>query len=288
MIRLLLSTASLIPYSYKEIFSIARDTGFDGLELVIDSRCLRGDLNKIKNLINLYNLPIYAVHQPLFIFFKKPGVKRGLKLSFDIAKKLQSESVTIHLPLFLRPDNSYTLVDNYSRQFLKAISEIRKELSNRSTKDLKTINKSNTSNGYLLNGNLKPKIALETVLDRKLNLGKRYFTDPEVLINYAVKQNLFITFDTTHHGLRSYSLEDSFDILKSRVINIHLSNTRRRKHEPPYSGKIPLKNFLKFILDKKYDSFITLEISPFALNFWSKKRVREKLKRSIYFCKKYT
>lgn len=292
MIKILLSTASLYPYSHKEIFSIAKDVGFDGLELVIKSNCLKGDMDKnilkLNNLINHYNLPVYTVHQPLFIFFKRFGVKRAIKLSFDVAKKLQSESVTIHLPLFLRPDNSYPWWDNYSKQFLKAISEIRKGSSKRSTKDLKTLIKINTSNGHFLNDNLKPKIALETVLDRKLNLGKRYFTDPEALIDYALKQNLFITFDTTHHGLRKYSIEDSYDILKSRVINIHLSNTRRRKHEPPYIGKIPLKEFLKFILDKKYSNFITLEISPLALNFWNKKRAREKLKRSINFCKRYT
>jgi len=292
MIKILLSTASLYLLSHKKVFSIAKDVGFDGLELVIDSNCLKGGIDKgifkLNNLINHYNLPIYTVHQPLFIFFRRLGVKRAIKLSFDVARKLQSELVTIHIPLFLIPDNSNPLRDNYSRQFLKAISEIRNVSFKGSAKALKTLIKSDNSNEHFLNSNLKPKIALETVLDRKVNLGKRHFADPKVLIDYVLKQNLFITFDTTHHGLRKYSIEDSYDILKSRVINIHLSNTRRRKHEPPYLGKIPLKEFLKFIIKNGYNNFLTLEISPIALNIWSKRRVKDRLKRSIDFCKKYT
>ncbi|GAG62058.1 unnamed protein product, partial [marine sediment metagenome] len=149
-------------------------------------------------------------------------------------------------------------------------------------------NESKNLNKQFRESNLEPLITVETVLDRRVNLGRRHFTDPKVLINYALKHNLFITFDTTHHGLKSYNIEDSFNILKSRVINIHISNTKRRKHEPPYIGKIPLKEFLKFILKNSYNNFLTLEISPIALNIWSKRRVKDRLKRSINFCKMYT
>lgn len=291
MIKILLSTASLYPYSHKEIFSIAKDIGFDGLELVIDSNCLKGDIEKnilkLNNLINHYNLPIYTAHQPLFMIYWKLGVKGTLELTFNIASQLQCKSVTIHLPIFLRPDNSYPWWDNYSKQFIETISKIKQGSFYKLNKLKKIKNESKNLNKQFRESNLEPLITVETVLDRKVNLGKRHFADPKILMDYVLKQNLFITFDTTHHGLRKYSIEDSYDILRSRVINIHLSNTRRRKHEPPYLGKIPLKNFLKFILDKKYSNFITLEISPLALNFWNKKRVREKLKRSINFCKKY-
>lgn len=257
MLKILLSTASLYTYSLKEVFSIAKHTKFDGLELVISGKCLKGDFSNVKNLINSYNLPIYTVHEPLFLFYRKPGVENSLKLTFNVASHLKCDSVTLHLPPLLRPDNSHPWWDSYSKQFLKVI----------------------------FNNDFKPLIALETVFDRKFNLCKKYFADPNVLISYTLKHNLFITFDTTHHGLRSYSIEKTFDILKSRIINIHLSNTKRRKHELPYLGKIPLNKFLKFISNRNYRNFLTLEISPFALNFWNKKRVKERLKRSINFCK---
>jgi len=292
MIKILLSTASLAPFSHTEIFSISKDVGFDGLELVINSNCLKGDIDKnilkLNNLINHYNLPVYTAHQPLFMVYWKLGVRGTLELTFNIASQLRCKLVTIHLPIFLRPDNSYPWWDNYSKQFLEAILNIKQESFYKLSKFEKIKNKSKNLNKQFKESNLEPLITVETVLDRRVNFGKRHFTDPKVLMNYVLKQNLFITFDTTHHGLRSYDIEDSFNILKSRVINIHLSNTRRRKHEPPYIGKIPLKEFLKFILNKKYNNFVTLEISPLALNFWNKKRVREKLKRSINFCKEYT
>jgi len=292
MLKILLSTASLYPYSHKEVFSIAKDVGFDGLELVIDNNCLKGDIEKnilkLNNLINHYNLPVYTVHQPLFMIYWKLGVKKTLELTFNIASQLRCKLVTIHLPIFLRSDNSYPWWDNYSKQFLEAISKIKQRSFYKLSKFEKIKNESKNLNKQFRESNLEPLITVETVLDRRVNLGKRHFTDPKVLINYVLKHNLFITFDTTHHGLKSYNIEDSFNILKSRVINIHISNTKRRKHEPPYIGKIPLKEFLKFILKNSYNNFLTLEISPIALNTWSKRRVKDRLKRSINFCKKYT
>ncbi len=292
MSKILLSTASLYPYSHKEIFSIAKDVGFDGLELVIDSNCLKGDIEKnilkLNNLINHYNLPVYTVHQPLFMIYWKLGVRGTLELTFNIASQLQCKLVTIHLPIFLRPDNSCPWWDNYSKQFLETISKIKQGSFYKLNKFKKIENESKNLNKQFIESNLEPLITVETVLDRRVNLGKRHFTDPKVLINYVLKHNLFITFDTTHHGLKSYNIEDSFNILKSRVINIHISNTKRRKHEPPYIGKIPLKEFLKFILKNSYNNFLTLEISPIALNIWSKRRVKDRLKRSINFCKIYT
>ncbi|MGB3346952.1 MAG: sugar phosphate isomerase/epimerase [Candidatus Humimicrobiia bacterium] len=292
MLKILLSTASLYPYSHKEVFSIAKDVGFDGLELVIDNNCLKGDIEKnilkLNNLINHYNLPVYTVHQPLFMIYWKLGVKKTLELTFNIASQLRCKLVTIHLPIFLRSDNSYPWWDNYSKQFLEAISKIKQGSFYKLSKFEKIKNESKNLNKQFRESNLEPLITVETVLDRRVNLGKRHFTDPKVLINYVLKHNLFITFDTTHHGLKSYNIEDSFNILKSRVINIHISNTKRRKHEPPYIGKIPLKEFLKFILKNSYNNFLTLEISPIALNIWSKRRVKDRLKRSINFCKMYT
>lgn len=292
MIKILLSTASLYSYSHKEIFSIAKDVGFDGLELVIDSNCLKGGIDKnifkFNNLINHYNLPVYTAHQPLFMIYWKLGVKGTLELTFNIASQLRCKLVTIHLPIFLRSDNSYQWWDNYSKQFLETISKIKQGSFYKLNKFKKIKNESKNLNKQFIESNLEPLITVETVLDRRVNLGKRHFADPKVLMGYALKQNLFITFDTTHHGLKSYNIEDSFNILKSRVINIHISNTKRRKHEPPYIGKIPLKEFLKFILKNSYNNFLTLEISPIALNIWSKRRVKDRLKRSINFCKKYT
>jgi sugar phosphate isomerase/epimerase len=257
MPKILLSTASLYTYSLKEVFSIAKQTEFDGLELVVSSKFLNGDFSNVKDLTNSYNLPIYSVHEPLFLFYRKLGVENSLKLTFNVANYLKCDSITLHIPPLLKPNNSHPWWDSYSKKFLKVV----------------------------LNNDIKPLIALETVFDRKFNLCKKYFANPDVLMNYTLKHNLFITFDTTHHGLRSYSIEKTFDILKSRIINIHISNTKRRKHELPYLGKIPLKKFLKLISNSNYRNLLTLEISPFALNFWNKKRVKERLKRSINFCK---
>ncbi|GAH93226.1 unnamed protein product, partial [marine sediment metagenome] len=70
-------------------------------------------------------LPSKTVHQPLFMIYWKLGVKKTLELTFNIASQLRCKLVTIHLPIFLRSDNSYLWWDNYSKQFLEAISKIK-------------------------------------------------------------------------------------------------------------------------------------------------------------------
>ncbi len=70
--------------------------------------------------------------------------------------------------------------------------------------------------------------------------------------------------------------------MSEEITNIHLSDAVGEiKKLLPGQGQLPLKQFLNHI--KGYRGIVTLEVSPFSLEFWSRKRVKENLKRSFNF-----
>lgn len=96
---IILSTASLYPYSLSRIFKIANLTGFKGMELMLrnknDNAYLDSwDIDYLKKLEKEYNLKINSIHVH-FDFNNQPD--DFPKIS-ELAQKLKVKFIIIHIP----------------------------------------------------------------------------------------------------------------------------------------------------------------------------------------------
>jgi sugar phosphate isomerase/epimerase len=128
--------------------------------------------------------------------------------------------------------------------------------------------------------------------DRRYALSK-----PGDLIRFAEEYHLAVTLDTAHAASFPYDLIEAYEVLASRLVNVHLSDFRSdlsiptwfnlhsylKHHQLPGDGDLPLLPFLERLRADAYQGLITIEVSPFALQAWHPLRVRENLVRSLEF-----
>lgn len=121
------------------------------------------------------------------------------------------------------------------------------------------------------------------------------FGDLHKLRDFAEKHDLYLTLDTAHAGTFGYDLIEAYEILKPRLVNVHLSDLRREKpiggwsylqtffqhHQMPGDGYLPLDELLRRLKEDGYSGPVILEVSPFALQAWWPARARRNLKRSL-------
>jgi sugar phosphate isomerase/epimerase len=121
--------------------------------------------------------------------------------------------------------------------------------------------------------------------------------DARRLRDFADRHDLLLTLDTSHAGTMAHSLITTYEILRERVVNIHLSDllaprsgprwqvveTIFRHHQIPGRGVLPLAELVRLLQAQGYDGTCTLEMSPVALQAWSPTRMRRNLAEAIAF-----
>jgi len=135
-------------------------------------------------------------------------------------------------------------------------------------------------------------IALFGEEDRGYLLG-----DLHELRDFAEKHDLHLTLDTAHAGTFGYDLIEAYEILRPRLVNIHLSDLRHEKpmggwsyfqtffqhHQMPGDGYLPLGALLHRLKEDGFSGPVVLEVSPFALGAWWPGRVRRNLESCLAF-----
>lgn len=62
-----LSTSSVYPGGVELTFSLARDLGYDGIEVMVLGDASSSDAVNLVDLINLYQLPVLSIHAPTLL-----------------------------------------------------------------------------------------------------------------------------------------------------------------------------------------------------------------------------
>lgn len=102
MQKVLLSTGSIYTYGLNRIFEIAKETGFDGIELLLRSKLDAGyvdtwDFEYLRSLEIKNNIKIYSIHIPFEI-----EISENPDLILDevkkLAKKLGVKTLILHVP----------------------------------------------------------------------------------------------------------------------------------------------------------------------------------------------
>jgi sugar phosphate isomerase/epimerase len=121
--------------------------------------------------------------------------------------------------------------------------------------------------------------------------------DPRRLRDFCERWDVPITFDTSHAGTSPYGFAEVLELLKPKVVNVHLSDLLRRRlaigwpplrillvhHQMPGTGILPLRAFLRRLAEEGFCGTVTLEVSPTALQVWSFSRIRQRLSEAIRF-----
>jgi len=234
-----LSAGTLYHLKLSEIFSIAQECGFDGVELIINQVFEKRDPRPIiDKLIKI--CPISSIHAP---FFKIAGwgnqIKTLLKI-IEIAGEFDIPLVNFHPPLWFPPEFTFW------RWFRKV-------------EDFQSLVKGN-----------RTIVTIENMpyVGNRIRFNPNILRKTEKMVQFIEKHNLFMTFDTTHLGSHNPNFLGGFKQFyqTGRIRNIHFSDYGHgREHLFPGRGLLPLTRFLYMLKHLQYQGPITVELSPVEL-----------------------
>ncbi len=237
--KILFSTGCLFYLPIKDIFSLAKEAGFEGCDLVIDDNF--NDDRYIDTVIAcLEILPVDSIHAP-FIKMSAWGSKTHAFIrTIELAKILGTKLINFH------PPSWFSMEINFFKWF-KKIKDFQREF------------------GY---EDILISIENMPLVGKRLRLAPYILNDYEDLIDFGVERNLYFTFDTTHLGTFGSDIVVAFlNFFKTeRLKNVHVSDYGAFKsHLLIGRGELPIVKLLNTMRRLGYDEMITLELSPYEL-----------------------
>lgn len=255
--RVSFSTGTFYQRGLRYSLELARDLGYDGVELVLGPRYLLRGAQPLRDAITATGTRALSVHPP---FYPLPGWPRtpseAIPRLVQVTSEVEAELCVVHLPLFTHLE---------SPRGQRFVSSLRAGLR---------------SGGSV-------QIGLETSQYNKRT--KRYYLDDlERLARFAEENACGVTFDTCHAGANGQDLLACYDILRPALRNIHLSDVVWREGKPvthrlPGEGALPLDALLRRLASDNYTGLITLEIHPREASFLNTKQARGRLKKALDF-----
>lgn len=276
--RFILSTGSLYNYSIARVFALAAETGFDGVELLVDHRWDTRQADYLQRLISRHALPVPALHSPFSRHCHGWGETEfgAIARTAQLAAELGAQVVVHHLPIrfayaFLQTGSRSLLLPNpFDRSHRQYAAWL-----------LESYNALQTSTGVLLCiENLPPQRLLGMrVNPARWNAHSRATLDD-------ITRFPHITMDTTHLGAWGLDPVEAYSRWGERVKHVHLSNFDGREHRRPQDGSIRLDALLARMAADGYDGSISLELHPDALDAGAPDhRISALLQDSLDYCR---
>lgn len=266
--QFLLSTASLYFVSLAQTFGLAREAGFDGLEL--SPTLTSTSPERIQAMARKTGFLVASLHPPTVPL---PGWIRPLEAMRRLAGLARflpgCRIIVLHFPA-VRSEADPRLARFYRRlevlQEALAGSDISVALENR---------------------NRRPGEVLG-LLDC-----------PNAWLNAARRLGCGLVLDTSHASTLPFSLLDIYREIRPLLLNIHLSDVREVRwwhrfsysrsifgqHALPGTGRLPLSALLQEMGRDGYGGLITLELSPVALRIWNRLALRSSLRQALQTCR---
>lgn len=232
----ILSAGSLFTLPAPTVFEMAREAGFDGMEVIINHDFGLGKhLDCLRSLHEI--LPVRSIHAP---FFDVDGW--GNKI--DQLKKCAELALNVGVPLInFHPPNWLALEFKFWR-WLRKVKDFQAEIG---------------QNEVIISIENMPRLP-------QMNLNPYLLAKPEKMIEFMEDHNLYLTFDTAHCGsMHTDFLGDFHKFYDSgRMRNIHFSDySNGQEHLLPGHGALPLTRFLNHLRETDYDHALVLELSPY-------------------------
>ena len=234
----ILSAGSLFTLPLENIFEIAAEVGFDGVEIIINYDFQYGDNTALIRQLQQI-LPVTSLHAPFLILDTWGNRIEQLQRTIRLARETGIPLINFHPPAWLSLELRFWT-------WLKKLADIQQELGGNDV--LVTIENMPCSGPLGVN----PYVLAST----------------DGMIEFMEKHNLLLTFDTAHMGSSKANFIHDFHQFYNtgRMRNIHFSDYGYgREHLLPGHGVLPLTRFLNHLRETGYDNTITLELSPTEL-----------------------
>lgn len=230
---LLLSTGSLFHLPLEQVAAMAAQSGFDGLELIVNHPDLQpGPAIDAVDAI----CPMRSLHAPFRQWSRWGGHQNSWKATTALANALPGcDHITLHPP----GNRLSTMIQN--RWFARA-------------HDL----------ALLLDARGRLRYSLENLPWAESSPFGRDELDK--LMDLCRKKNVGMTFDVCHMGVSGYDVLNALDRVSGDLLyNVHFSDARAyREHMAPGTGDLPLDEFLARLGARGYQGYLTLELEPAA------------------------
>jgi len=233
--RISISAGTLYTYPLPKVFEMAREVGFDGVELVINQEFQKVNSRRlVRDLAQ--TLPILSIHSPFMPLDGWGNPIDSLKRCVEIAVDCGVGLINFHPPSWLGLEIGYW-------RWLYRIHDFQKEIGQDQV--ALTLENMPWTGKYRINGYI--------------------LSETQKMIEFLQERNLYLTFDCTHMGSgRANFINDFYLCYNSgRIRNIHFSDYGHgRQHLIPGHGILPLTRFLNHLSNTAYNETLTLELSP--------------------------
>lgn len=231
-----LSTGSLFTLPMQRVFELATESGFDGVELIINQDFQR--INAVKLVRSLQEIAtIHSVHAPFMELDGWGGAIDSLKLSVKLAAECGIPLVNFHPPSWMGLEIGFW-------RWLYSVHDYQKQIG--------------------LDENVT--ITMENMpWVGKWKINPHILSNTQQLVDFIQRHNLFMTFDCTHMGSGKTNFINDFFLCydSGRIRNIHFSDYGHgREHLLPGHGILPLTRFLNHLRSTEYQNTVTLELDP--------------------------
>jgi sugar phosphate isomerase/epimerase len=256
-----LSTGCLFKLPLQKVFKLAAESGFDGVELIINQDFVGVDPVKLVSSLQEIS-SIRSLHAPFMMLDGWGNPMDSLKRSVELAAECGIPLVNFHPPSWLGLEISFW-------RWLYRVHDFQKEIG-MDGKVIVTLENMPWVGEYKINPNILSK--------------------PERMIEFIQYRNLFMTFDCTHMGSGHTSFINDFFLFydSGRIRNIHFSDYGHgREHLLPGHGILPLTRFLNHLRSTDYQSTVTLELDPKEFPK-GERNILESLKEIVAFLRKET
>lgn len=234
--KLIFSAGSLYTLPAPTVFELARDVGFDGMEIIVNHDF--AGRNQVKYLRSLSEiLPIHSMHAPFFDIEGWGNKIDQLKICADLALEAGVPLINFHPPSWLNLELKFW-------RWLKRIDDFQADL-----------------------GQNQVVITMENMpCMPRSKINPYLLSAPEKMTAFLKAHNLYMTFDTAHCGsMHTSFINDFYHYYGSgRMRSIHFSDyANGEEHLMPGHGALPLTRFLNHLRETGYDHSLVLELSPY-------------------------
>jgi len=256
------------PLSYS--LKLARDLGYDGVEVVLGVGYLLGSVGPLRRVLKRSGVRALSVHPPFYPF---PGWSRDPQISVPravgVARALGAGVCVAHTIYISGPDSPR------GRYFGAALEA--------------------GAAAGAATGDGAVTLAVESNQYNRRRHRRYYLDDLRRLVEYAQAHGCAITFDTCHAGANGEDVLEDYAIVRPVLCNIHLSDTILgadgviHTHVTPGSGALPLKELLATLAQDGYDGLITMELHPREVGgLWDDARARSTFSEALAFVRAAT
>ena len=248
-IPVIFSTGSLYPFGVDRAYGWAAETGYEGVEIMMDERWDTHQHAYLSHLADRHGIPVLALHTPLYKGAWRLDPGETLVRSAGLAEKVGAPVVVVHPPPQGRP---------LSRWAEGPLKEVR---------------------AYDVS------VAVENMPRHQarnaFSIRRRTCFRPEQLFGLGD-----VTLDTSHVAASGLDLMKVYGKLAGQLRHVHLSDSDLSggdQHRLPGKGKLPLKEFLAALKRDDYPGAVSLELKPWPLGTPNPNVIQKRMSEALHF-----